>query len=337
MPTFTASSEALPSLPDFSLFLEAHSTRAVPDGGPFLPFATSTPAPTEPQGLTGRASHKALRAWRGDSFRASPEHYELDWLVRDSQGLRPLSPHERLRILGFVSGHGEPISKTVLKRDVADALRNLAATSPLCPAIAALFVHVLGLRVTEGPFFVELWARWQHLDALARHRQGPRSWRDTFARGGLVDGAAEESLRLVLHTSRATSHRGSDVRLATGTLLRPMSAPFQSFDPGLWVWKVLQSYPWKEPGQHITYLEVLAVFNTLRKLSRSADCYSSRLLHLVDSQASLGALCKGRSSSRHLNGTLRRLSSLLLAMNSHVLYGWIRSESNPADAPSRWQ
>eukprot|EP00971_Amphidinium_carterae_P116869 2314497-Amphidinium_carterae.5 len=41
----------------------------------------------------------------------------------------------------------------------------------------------------------------------------------------------EESLGLVLHTAQATSHRGSDVRLATGTLLRPMSAPFQSFDP----------------------------------------------------------------------------------------------------------
>eukprot|EP00971_Amphidinium_carterae_P205146 4071301-Amphidinium_carterae.2 len=55
--------------------------------------------------------------------------------------------------------------------------------------------------------------------------------------------------------------------------------------------------------QPTAYLEALAAFNTIRHLNQNSANYNSRLVHLVDSKSVLGALCKGRASSRALNAT----------------------------------
>eukprot|EP00971_Amphidinium_carterae_P188860 3749090-Amphidinium_carterae.1 len=111
-----------------------------------------------------------------------------------------------------------------------------------------------------------------------------------------------------------------------------------TFNPHWWSWRVLQSYAWREPDQpHITYLECLALLNLLRRLSRDTSRFGMRCLHLLDSQAALGALCKGRSTSFNLNGLLRRVAAHLFLMRVTPLWGWLQSRLNPADAPSRWK
>ena len=62
---------------------------------------------------------------------------------------------------------------------------------------------------------------------------------------------------------------------------------------------------------------------------------SSRFLHLVDSQVVLGAVTKGRSSSRHLGRVVDRLNALILAANARKLLAFVWSVWNPADDPSR--
>jgi hypothetical protein len=56
---------------------------------------------------------------------------------------------------------------------------------------------------------------------------------------------------------------------------------------------------------------------------------------LVDSMVAFFTLWKGRSSSPKLLLVLRKISALLLASGVMLLPGWIPSEVNPADAPSR--
>ena len=60
------------------------------------------------------------------------------------------------------------------------------------------------------------------------------------------------------------------------------------------------------------------------------------MLVLIDNQAVLGILTKGRSSARQLQGPLRRIASLVLAGHFRLMVAWIMSAWNPADGPSRW-
>ena len=59
------------------------------------------------------------------------------------------------------------------------------------------------------------------------------------------------------------------------------------------------------------------------------------MLMLVDSQVTVGAVSKGRSSSRRVNYWLRRIAGLCLSFALFVDLVWIPTKANPADAPSR--
>ena len=96
-------------------------------------------------------------------------------------------------------------------------------------------------------------------------------------------------------------------------------------------------YAWK-PGldSHINLYELLALFHSIKWRLRNSSSIGSRSLHLVDSQVVASIVAKGRTSSRKLRGTLRRLNSWLLAGSLLAAFGYLHSEDNPADVPSRW-
>ena len=56
---------------------------------------------------------------------------------------------------------------------------------------------------------------------------------------------------------------------------------------------------------------------------------------LIDSQAALAVLTKGRSSSKAVNRLLRKVCALTLALNVYLLGGWVDTAENPADEASR--
>jgi hypothetical protein len=55
----------------------------------------------------------------------------------------------------------------------------------------------------------------------------------------------------------------------------------------------------------------------------------------VDSTVAFFSLWKGRSSSAPLLLILRQIAALLLASGLSLCVGWLPSEINPADKPSR--
>ena len=134
---------------------------------------------------------------------------------------------------------------------------------------------------------------------------------------------------------RSAIYKGSDVRLATGSLQKPSGWPRRGVEAGHWKWDVCLSYP-QRTTEHINVLELRALLATFRWRARRAQGLSGRVIHFCDSQVAIAVACKGRSSSRRLHRLLLQLSALLLATSCHPFYTFVRSAENPADRPSRW-
>jgi hypothetical protein len=99
-------------------------------------------------------------------------------------------------------------------------------------------------------------------------------------------------------------------------------------------WRTLISKPWSGL-EHINALELRAVLLAVHWLLSYPTSLCRRVYLLVDSTVTFFTLWKGRSSSPHLLLILRKINALLLAGSITLLPGWLPSEVNPADAPSR--
>ena len=122
-----------------------------------------------------------------------------------------------------------------------------------------------------------------------------------------------------------------------GVPFRPGAWPRAGAKTQYWSWAIAYGCPWRNSaGVHINKLELLAVFNSLKWRTRSADQQRSRFLHMVDSQVVGAILTKGRTSSNLLRPTIRRVSALVLTAQLYPAYICVATEDNPADIPSRW-
>lgn len=95
------------SKPPLEWFLKPGVEKLAAPNEPFFTFTRPImrkEPPPSPAGLE-RASDKAKRRWKGDSYRLPPYAYEDSNLVRDGQGPRRLSPEEQLQMMGFNSDH----------------------------------------------------------------------------------------------------------------------------------------------------------------------------------------------------------------------------------------
>jgi hypothetical protein len=137
--------------------------------------------------------------------------------------------------------------------------------------------------------------------------------------------------------TRQAVHKGCDIRMDRNVPFTYGSLCRHSIDPGNWKWKVLLSYRWKQGGQHINVPETTAVLDLARKLARDPKNHGLRSILLIDNIVSLSVQAKGRSSSRSLHASLRRLAGVLLAADLRFYLAWIKSGWNPADGPSRWK
>ena len=99
-------------------------------------------------------------------------------------------------------------------------------------------------------------------------------------------------------------------------------------------WSEVCRWRWKTE-EHINILECRAVLTALRRIARSMSSWGRRIMIFVDSQVTLCALSKGRSSRAQINHTCRRACACVLAFDLSVVYRWVPSKRNHADGPSR--
>ena len=132
---------------------------------------------------------------------------------------------------------------------------------------------------------------------------------------------------------RQVGLRGTDVRITMpgDQIQREVVYPYPAFR---WLWRTVLSYRWSA-SQHINVLEVTAVLTEFRRRLRDPDNMNTRFLNVVDSLVTYFALTKGRSGSKRLNRTLRRIMALNLASKSVLISLWTLSQWNYADVASR--
>ena len=146
-----------------------------------------------------------------------------------------------------------------------------------------------------------------------------------------VWGPAQEA---VMAHIRNADLRGIDVRVEPKSVFKAKLWPRHSMDPSQWRWSIIQSYRFFKK-QHINELELRAVLNYLRFRAQRKSHHRARLLLFTDSQVCIGLLAKGRSSALRLNHLMRRIAPVLVSCNMRIAVGWVRTDLNPADLPSR--
>ena len=100
-------------------------------------------------------------------------------------------------------------------------------------------------------------------------------------------------------------------------------------------WRTVVSYKFRFEEPRIVLLEAQALLTGLRWLFSDPKFFGRRIIFFLDSQSLLGAVVKGRSSSRRLNRLCRKMAALFLVSQIKPSYIWIPSQFNPADVPSR--
>jgi hypothetical protein len=345
-------------LPPLASFLEPGAAKLTNLEEPFSSFTRPihrASPPLNPAGLD-TCSSKAEARWKGDGFRLQPYQYEDGNRVADGHGPRRLKVIEQARMLGYNSNHfgNVRLSEDERRHFVGNSFPVVTAARHLAGLVAKEF-EAKEFDITEI-----VWETWTAFEERAK-TENHFTWQERFGpsscgpsliptlrsrvlggRTGLMRGVADPARRLtdeeflVFAYSRVADAKGTDLRLDTCMPFAPHQVARASIDPGSWRWKVILSYAWKQSGQHINVLETAAVLDLLRKLARDEKSQGHRRLILVDNQAALGVLAKGRSTSKALMGRLMRCSALLMAGGLRLVLGWVRTDWNPADGPSRW-
>ena len=132
------------------------------------------------------------------------------------------------------------------------------------------------------------------------------------------------------------SLKGEDIMLTTpSTQLVKFHRLRASVPARLWRWQVVSGWRWTRGREHINCLELRAILNSLRWRLEKQKHFGYRMLHLTDSLVCLHALTRGRTSSKKLRSTMSRINALLLASSSQMVWGYVSTDTNPADKPSR--
>ena len=286
--------------------------------------------PRLPAGIR-TASDGAKRRWAHDDHRYHLGWYEVTSMVENIQtgALRTPSPEEREALLGFDRDYTKVAHKDPKASHLDDTRNFLLGNSFSVYSVSWL---VQQLFLARGLLKDELPPA-----TLFRRGCCRPSWSEI---GEFVKGPADyDSAVAAQFTGEflAIGDRGgSDIRLDVGLPFRPKAWPRASIDPFYWKWRVVLSTRWQDGRDlHINVRELQAGVAALRWRVRAAHHLNARFVHLFDSQVVAAVVSKGRSSSSRLQWLLRKWSSISVAGGLYPVVGYITTEDNPADAPSR--
>ena len=308
-------------------------------GRPFPTFTTSRPrdqAGRKPAGVQQCTDEEILR-WQEDSHRFPPYQYTWKNCVANKHGqVRLPSIKEKEFMMGF------PVDYTAFcmpknqrkTKEYLDCRHTLIGNTWSVPVVTWLIgqlFQLLGLRMAPSPQEIlnllnpcsQTMLQSRLLRAPLRPLRGPtpRGLEQTLAR----------------KVSSLVSIKGEDILLSTPTTqLAKYHRLRASVPSALWKWRIVSGWAWKGNREHINSLELRAVLTSLKwRICHLGQC-NLRFLHLTDSLVCLHSLSRGRSSSKRLRRTLCRANALLLASSCQALWGYVHTDVNPADKPSRW-
>ena len=322
--------------------------------------------PKDPAGIRG-ATEATLHRWRSDSFRFPPYTYAEKFLFfTDENTLVKVPADAREVLMGFQKGHTKKLDRELYKKtgfvqaedERQAAIGNSFHTSTVALLLGSILFSLGFLPHCRGPD--ELLAGLEKEAASAQtpavglsseEGEAPSAGEpctlsdleglETLAlleepQGDLDEKKLNERLmsRLVHLFLRKVEMRGSDVRLDSSTVFKAGALPRTSIDPAKWEWKECRAFRWRR-SEHINCLELRAMLHCIQWRARRGKFNSFRTMVLIDNQAILAVVAKGRSSSKVINHLLRRLAALCCTLNLYLLVAWVDTADNPADAASR--
>lgn len=308
-------------------------------GSDALPtFTTSRCRDYEGHRPAGKSSCQAheLERWQADKFRYPPYQYrDHNCLVDRGGNYRVPNVQERECILGFPKDYTMQALKkaqqgTVLHEDSRLTMLGNSWSVTVVAWVLNHLGHVLGFHELRNPQeIVERTSPGCPVN-LQTYLLRPPMQQQRAPQVNYLEG------KLIKKLTCLVSLKGEDLLLQSQTEDVVRYHRLRASVPArLWKWRVAASWQWSADREHINVLEMRAVLNALRwRLERKGQT-QIKFVHMVDSLVCLHSLTRGRSSSRKLRRTLLRINSLLLATGAQVVWAYVHTGQNPADAPSR--
>ena len=249
-------------------------------------------------------------------------------MVKPDGSLRLPSLTERERLMGFPTGYVSSGLSTKLTVNEAFNLGSCMLGNSFNVYCITFLLDEL-LRTFSAGYLP------RQLDRiLVRNDEAPPGWCEhpRFCGSSKPD---VHSRMLVQEFLRQGDKGGTDVKLDVGIPFRIKAWPRAGIRSRLFHWRIVNGYAWKHRS-HINVLELQAVVHAMQWRLRRLGAFRSRVLHLVDNQVVASVITKGRSSSFRLKRALQKLSSLVLAGELRLAIGYVATDDNPSDIPSRW-
>ena len=250
-------------------------------------------------------------------------------MVRKPDGsLRLPSLGERERLMGFPTGY---VSTGLSGKLSLGEAFNLGA----CMIGNSFNVYAISFLLDELLAHYDQRYTPRCLDRiLARTEVSPEGWCEhpCFNPSSQPD---ENARMLVQEFLRQGDRGGTDVKLDVGIPFRIKAWPRAGIRSRLFHWKIVNGYPWKH-SSHINVLELQALVHALQWRLRKTSRFRHRVLHLIDNQVVASVVAKGRSSSFRLRRAVEKLTALLIAGEIRLAVGYVATDDNPSDLPSRW-
>ena len=315
-----------------------HEGWSMVDQGLLPTFTTSRPrsAPGyKPAGLR-QCCPDDVKRWTQDSFRFPPYQYQARHCLSNKHGaMRIPDVEEREVIMGFPKGYtAQCMPKSKHGSQAYQDCRLTLVGNSWNVTIIAWLLSRLGARLGLNPNL-------RVQDLVERTAPGSETDFQTYLQRPMMGscrrvGHLANELKLVRKLCTLISIKGDDLLIQPSTDDQVKYQRLRASIPSkLWKWRTICGWTWSQQAEHINVLELRAVLTALRWRIERKGITHSKFVHLVDSLVCLHALSRGRSSSRKLKRTLLRINSLLLATNSHVLWAYVNTKDNPANAPSR--
>ena len=301
-------------------------------------FTTARPSSKPPYKPAGFHSCTAeeLDRWERDSFRYPPYQYAQKFCLVNKKGdLRLACSEEREVIMGYPRNYTyQCVPKSQQGTQWHEDLRcSLVGNSWNITTVAWLLGQlgqVLGLNQPLQP-----------QEIVDRATPGKATDFQTFLLRPAMkacrkpDIAANEKL-LVSKLLKQISLKGDDLLLSAHTEDTIRYHRLRASLPSrLWQWRTVAGWKWTGLAEHINVLELRAALTALRWRIEKNERLNSKFVHMVDSLVVLHSLSRGRSSSKKLKRTLLRANALILATHTQVVWAYVHTKENPADAPSR--
>ena len=305
---------------------------------PFPTFTTSRPRTSpgrKPAGL-GQCTQEDVLRWEQDQYRYPPYQYaSRNLLVGRGNSLRLPTIEEKEFMMGFPVGYtincvDKARRGTIQHQDVRHSLIGNSWSIPVIACLLTQLFSRLGLCPHYTPQeLVDM------LTPMGQLFMQARLWRRPLrpCRGD----SSSTGTGLVQKLANMISIKGEDILLTTpSSQLTKYHRLRASVPSRLWRWRVVSGWQWTGSKEHINSLELRSVLTTLKWRLQHRGHIGYRFIHLVDSLVVLHCLSRGRSSSKKLRSSLSKINALLLCSSSQALWGYVHTDQNPADKPSRW-